>query len=123
MAQASKDRWRWNLRALLLVVVPMCAGLAYGTAEYRRVTQATNAWRLMVSKGVVSPQGSLVDGVFLFKNGAVSDADLDAFIPACSGPLPNGLGTIRVLELNGSNVSDEAIARFKMTVPGCEIRR
>jgi hypothetical protein len=123
MTQAFNSRWRWNLRTLLLIVVPACVALAYGNAEYRRVSRATNAWLLMVSKGVVSPQGSLVDGVFHFRNGTVSDSDLIAFIPACNGPLPNGLGTIRVLELNSSNVSDEAIARFKMAAPGCEIRR
>ena len=64
-----------------------------------------------------------MDGVFHFKNGAVIDADLDAFIPAVNGPLPNELGTIGVLDLNDSNFSDEAIARFKMAVPDYEIRR
>lgn len=123
MAQALNTPWRWNLRTLLLIIVPICAALAYGTAEFRRVTKATDAWCLMASKGVVSPNGSLVDGVFHFRKGAVSDADLVAFIPACNGPLPNGLGTIRVLELNGSKVSDEAIARFRTAAPECEIRR
>ena len=77
----------------------------------------------MNSKGVVSPDGALVDGVLYFRRGAVTDADLNAFPPACTGPLPNGLGTIRALELNGSSVSDEAIERFKAAAPGCEVRR
>lgn len=123
MTLPSNKRWRWNLRTLLLIFVPTCVALAYGTAEYRRVSRATNAWLLMVSKGVVSPNGSLVDGVFHFENGAVSDSDLLSFIPACDGPLPNGLGRIRVLDLNGSNVNDEAIGRFESIVPACEIRR
>ncbi len=123
MAQSSKNWYRWNLRTLLLVIVPLCVALAYGTAEFRRVKRATDAWVLMVSKGVVSSHGSLADGVFHFQKGAVSDADLIAFIPACEGPLPNGLGAIRAIELNGSNVSDEAIARFKLAAPACEVRR
>ena len=123
MPHSSKNWYRWNLRTLLLVIVPLCVALAYGTAEFRRVKQATDAWVLMVSKGVVSSQGSLVDGAFHFQQGAVSDADLIAFIPACEAPLPNGLGAIQALELNGSNVSDEAIARFKLAAPACEVRR
>ena len=84
---------------------------------------ATDAWVLMTGKAVVSPHPALVDGVNSFRPGAVADADLIAFLPACQGPLPNGLGTIRALELNGSKVSDEAIARFNAAAPHCEIRR
>lgn len=108
---------------MLLVVVPVCASLAYGTAEFRRVKKATDAWSLMLDNAGVSQQGPFVDGVFHFKQGAVTDAELMAFVPACNGPLPNGLGTVRVLELNGSKVSDGAIAEFKKAVPGCEVRR
>lgn len=123
MTPFDNQRWRWNLRTLLLVVVPVCAALAYGTAEFRRVKRATDAWLLMLNNAEASPQSPFVDGVFSFKQGAVSDAELIAFIPACNGPLPNGLGTIRALELNGAKVSDEAIAEFKTAVPDCEIRR
>jgi len=123
MTPSSNIRWRWNLRTLLLVIIPICASLAYGAAEFRRVKRVTDALILMTSKGVVSPNGALVDGVFHFRNGAVTDADLEAFTPACNGQLPNGPGAIHALDLNGSIVSDEAIARFKAAAPACEIRR
>jgi hypothetical protein len=123
MAHSSKNWYRWNLRTLLLVIVPLCVALAYVSAEFRRVKRATDAWGLMVSKGVVSSRCALSFSVFHFPNGAVNDADLIAFIPACEAPLPNGLGAIQALELNGSTVSDEAIARFKLAAPACEVRR
>ena len=123
LARPSPWKFRWNLRTLLLVVVPLCIGLAYGAGEFRRVSRAVAALNLMMSKAVVSPRDPLADGVLRFRSGAVADADLDAFVPAFSGGLPEGLGKIRVLDLNGSPVSEEAIERFRAAVPECEVRR
>ncbi|BBO34839.1 hypothetical protein [Lacipirellula parvula] len=119
----SARTFRWSLRTLLLVVVPLCIALAYGAGEFRRVSRAVAARNLMMSKAAMSPRAPLADGVLRFRSGAVADADLAAFVPAFNGGLPDGLGTIRVLDLNGSPVSEEAIGRFRVAVPECEVRR
>jgi hypothetical protein len=54
-----------------------------------------------------------------FKNSNVRDDDLDAFIPAFNGYV--NPFTIKVIRLNGSKVSPEAVQRFREAVPGCEI--
>lgn len=122
-ARPAPRLFRWNLRTLLLVVVPLCIALGYGASEFRRVSRAVAARNLMMSKVVVSLRDPLADGIVRFKSGAVADADLAAFVPAFNGGLPEGLGTIRVLDLNGSPVSEEAIERFRAAVPECEVRR
>jgi hypothetical protein len=123
MAQSQVRPWRWSLRTLLLVVAPVCVAAAYGAGVYLRISRAIEARQLMASKGIVSPQGALVDGVFRFRPGAVADDDLAAFVPAFNGSLPDGLEPITALDLNGSPVSEAAIKRFEAAVPDCEVRR
>ena len=123
MTQLNLRPWRWSLQTLLLVVVPVCVSVAYGAGVYLRISRAIEARQLMSSKGIVSPQGALIDGVFHFRQGAVADDDLTAFIPAFNGSLPAGLEPITALNLNGSAVSDEAIQRFEAAVPDCKVLR
>ena len=113
---------RWTLRTLLLLCIPLCAGLAYYGHVHRQRQHAIDAFQLMLSKGVDANFGSGFQRVvYTFKNGNVTDADLVEFVPAFNGHAPAGFGRVVVLRLSGSNVSTEAVRRFRETVPDCQL--
>jgi hypothetical protein len=114
---------RFTLRRLLLLFIPIAIVLTvYG--YYARQQQLTfNAWQDITSRGVNTNHPGSGSGTFViyFKNGNVTDNDLDAFVPAFNGYYaPMRFGRFR-LELFGSKVSSEAIERFRRAVPECEI--
>lgn len=57
--------------------------------------------------------------VIYFKNGNVTDEDLDDFVPAFSNRAQ--FAKIKGLKLNGSHVSLDALERFRQLVPDCEV--
>ena len=65
--------------------------------------------------------GNALDHVIVFKNGNVTDKDLDTFISAFNGYAPSGFGRITAFHLRGSNVSAQSIEQFQNAVPDCEV--
>ena len=115
---------RYSLRALLLVVTLVAIGSAIFGYRHRQTMLAIHAHQAIAAKGVDAHfPGKSLDHSIIFKNGNVTDGDLDSFVAAFNGYAPSGLGKITALELKGSQVSAAAIERFTMAVPSCEIRR
>jgi len=116
-------RWsRWSLRSLLLLIVPLCLAFAcYGYISRQRQS-AVEAFERMARKGVdANFSNGLLHAEYVFKNGNVTDADLSAFVPAFNGYAPAGFGQIVRIRLSGSQVSAEAVQRFRQAVPDCEV--
>jgi hypothetical protein len=113
---------RFRLRVLLLMFVPISIVLAlFGNAEIQR-EHAIKAWDRMGKLGMdasVLKQGFTV----YFKSRNVTDDDLMAFIPAWNGFAPSGFHEIAQVNLCGSNVSDDAVAKFRNSVPSCDLIR
>lgn len=118
----SLRRLRWTLRSLLVLCIPVCGALAYYGQVHRQRQLAIDAFQLMESKGVdANFANGLQRTVFIFRNGNVTDADLQAFIPAFNGQAPTGYPRVVMLRLNGSRVSAKAVRRFREKVPDCKI--
>ena len=114
---------RWTLRCLLLLFIPVCAALAVYGHAYRQKQLAIEAFQRMSSLGVnANLRGGLLHSTYIFKNGNVTDADLEAFVPAFNGYAPTGFGRIESMQLNGSKVSAEAVKRFRRAVPDCDLQ-
>jgi hypothetical protein len=87
-----------------------------------RLMLAIHAHEAICDKGADARfSGNELDHAVVFKNGNVTDDDLDTFIPAFNGYAPSGFGRMTALHLNGSNVSAQAIERFKTAVPDCQV--
>ena len=118
-----RRRWsRWSLRSVLLLIVPLCLAFAcYGHISRQRQS-AVDAFERMARKGVdANFSNGLSRAEYVFKNGNVTDADLCAFVPAFNGYAPGGFGRIVRIRLKGSQVSPEAVQRFRHSVPDCEV--
>ena len=122
-SDTSRRRLRsWKLRTLLLLFIPLCAAVALYGQFYRQRQLAVEAFHLMQSKGGdANFRNGLERAVYTFKHGNVTDADLDAFVPAFNGYAPAGFGRIETLRLNGSQVSADAVRRFRRRAPDCEL--
>jgi len=116
-------RWlRWSLRSLLLLFVPLCLAFTYCGHISRQRQSAVEAFERMARKGVdANFSNGLLHAEYVFKNGNVTDADLSAFVPAFNGYAPAGFGQIVRIRLSGSQVSAEAVQRFRQAVPDCEV--
>jgi hypothetical protein len=105
-----------------LLFIPISVALAAYAYVERQKQRAASAWQDITSKGVsakISGVGKVV--VIYFRNSNVTDKDLDTFVPAFNGYAPEGLATVTSIELHSSKVSPEAIERFQVAVPECEI--
>ncbi|WP_144996250.1 hypothetical protein [Polystyrenella longa] len=58
---------------------------------------------------------------FIFPKGNVTDSDLKIFEMAFNGYGANRRSPVIQMNLNGSPVSEEAMARFRKKVPQCEL--
>lgn len=113
---------RWKLRTVLLLFIPLCAAIAFYGQYYRHRQLAVEAFHRMQSKGVdANFESGLQHAVYTFKHGNVTDDDLQAFVPAFNGYAPDGFGRIVKLRLNGSQVSAEAVRRFRQVAPDCKL--
>jgi hypothetical protein len=113
---------QFTLRWLLLLFIPISVLLTAFAYVERQKQRAVGAWHDITDKGVgakFSRDGRVV-GIY-FRNGNVTDKDLDAFVPAFNGYAPMGFERITMFDLFGSKVSSEAIERFQRAVPECEI--
>jgi hypothetical protein len=106
---------------LLLLFIPLCAGLAVYGHVHRQRWRAIHAHQAISGKGVDAHFQRGLDHVIYFKHANVTDDDLEAFIPAFNGYAPAGFGRITGLRLNGSHVSADAVRRFRRAVPDCEV--
>jgi hypothetical protein len=123
IASKSRLRWpQWSLRSLLLLFIPLCAALAWYAYLHRQYTLNFVAHKAMTNKGVTAnfAQG-LHQATYVFVNANVTDEDLEAFLPAFNGYSLRGLARVKVMRLNGSPVSQEAIQRFRRAVPDCKV--
>ena len=121
MEQRPKGRWRFSLSTLLLLFVPVALVTAFYLRPQWQMRQASRAYQAICAKGVDAHFGDADECAIYFKNGNVTDRDLDAFLPVFNGHLPRGLFRPVSMELRGSNVSAEAIERFQRAVPECEV--
>jgi hypothetical protein len=115
-----------RLRWLLLAFVPLAIGLAYYGHVRRQEAATIAAFQAICGKGVdlhYRYQDNRRFAIF-FKYSNVTDAELDSFTAAFSAYGQGvGIGPIACLKLNGSPVSDEAIARFERAFPDCKVER
>jgi hypothetical protein len=117
-----QKRTSWSLRSLLLLFIPICALLAYKSHVQRQCSRAHAALELMTSKGVdLNVVNGLEHAVIIFKNGNVTDADLERFVPAFNGHLSYGAPHIEAIRLMSSKVSPGAVRRFRQAVPQCKL--
>ena len=118
-----KWRPRFGLRTLLLLVVPVSLVLAFMGSSYREKQRRNRAVSAACDKGVDLVQHDANGYIVHFKNGNVTDSDLQDFSPAFAVEGHFGPMKVRCVDLNGSNVSDGAMRRFREEAPWCELRR
>jgi hypothetical protein len=123
-AEPGQRQPQWTLRSMLLLFIPLSAGFAWYGHVYRQRQQAVDAYVHMCNKGVdANFARGLLHSVFIFKNANVTDADLNAFVPAFNGYAPRGSPRIETIRLKGSLVSNDALERFRRAVPDCKVER
>ncbi len=106
-----------------LAVVPLCLGLAWYAYAYGQRQRAVQAVIWINSKGVDVTFTPGSPRTVRFTDANVTDEDLAAFVPAFNGYAPPGFERIGKLRLNRSAVSDDAVERFRLAVPNCEVER
>ncbi|MBI2480010.1 MAG: hypothetical protein HYV60_15675 [Planctomycetia bacterium] len=113
---------RYTLRVLLAVVALSALPMAVIGYRQRQRELAIQAYQAMSAKGVDGRfPGKAIDHMVIFKNGNVTDHELETFAKAFNGYAPHGFGKITALDLCGSPVAAEAVERFKSAVPDCEL--
>ncbi len=113
---------RWSLRALLLLFIPIAIVLGYISYVKRQREAAWNAWKQVEQRVINANFAKGKDQCVLsipLKN--LTDEDLIGFIPYFNGYASKGMPGVVKIELNGSKVSPDAIARFRKAVPSCEV--
>lgn len=113
---------RWSLRALLLLFIPIGMVLGYMSYVQRQGEAAFNAIKQLERRVInINISEDQKHCVLSIPNKNLTDEDLIAFIPYFNGYAYRGsLGIVKI-RLNGSNVSPDAIARFRKAVPSCEV--
>jgi hypothetical protein len=114
--------FRWSLRALLLMFIPIGIVLGYMSYVQRQQEASYNAWKQVEQRVIdINFYNGFKQGVMFIPRKNLTDEDLIAFIPYFNGYAYKGMPGIVKIRLNGSNVSPEAIERFRKAVPSCEV--
>jgi hypothetical protein len=112
--------WQVSLLGILLLFIPLTVVLTMYRYPASKAAEALHAYNLVFPKGVDAQVQKDYSVVIIFKNKNVTDADLDAFAPAFNGYLRVS-NRIVGMKLCGSQVSQDALDRFRKMAPDCPV--
>lgn len=122
IASPRRHRWRqYRLRTMLLVMLVAAVALGIYAHLERQKERVWRALDAICDKGVDANLLNPNHVVVTFKNGNVTDDDLERFFPALAAK--SSIGRIMELRLSNSKVSDNAVDQLRRKVPECAVVR
>jgi hypothetical protein len=114
---------RWNLRALLLLFIPLGIAFAYLSYAKRQYDAAWNAWNEVQRRVSFVALFNEAENTFVVSipSKKLIDEDLITFTTYFNGYAGPGSPRVVKICLEGSDVSPKAIERFRKAVPSCEL--